>query len=37
MDLIKKDVAGEFNKTENEKNEYMPTTKYSVLIDSLYM
>ena len=37
MDLIKKGVAGEFNKAGNEKNEYMPTTKYTVLIDSLYM
>ena len=37
MDLIKKGVAGEFNKVGDEKNEYMPTTKYSVLIDSLYM
>lgn len=30
MDLIKKDVMGELNKTEAEKKEYMPATKYSV-------
>lgn len=30
MDLIKKDVMGELNKTEAEKKEYMPSTKYSV-------
>lgn len=29
MDLIKKDVAGEFNKTTEENKEYMPTTKYA--------
>ena len=37
MDLIKKDVAGEFNKAGNEKNEYMPTTKYTESIDCLFM
>ena len=37
MDLVKKGVAGEFNKAGNEKNEYMPTTKYTESIDCLFM